>query len=143
MKGATRLIVLALMLVVTTIVLVACGSGNGNGLDSELRNRITQDYFYQLIKPIDDSVNINDLKIEREYGVFEEHIVVKFNSVISFPGGIVPIYIGGVTIDWAFANRIVVWRDGSVFTLVYAEENNLLSQPNLKAIASIDNTLLN
>jgi len=108
-------------------------------LDTETRLQIKQDYFNQLIQPLDPSVQFEALEIEHEYGVFDGYIVVRFNSVIVYPAMIIPIEIGGVVLDWVLANRIIAWKDGQVFTLISAQENNILTQESLRAIALIHN----
>ena len=99
-----------------------------------IEEQIKQDYFNQLIKPHDASVQFESLEIEKEYGEFEGYIVVRFYPVIIRPARFTPIEIGGVITDWAFADRIIAWKEGQVFTLVIAQENNLLSQESLREI---------
>jgi len=111
----------------------------GNG--EEEMNQIKQDYFNQLVKPINVDALFEDLEIEKEYGLFEGYIVVRFNSVFNYPALYIPIEINGVEVNWEFANRIIAWKDGQVFTLISAQENNILSQKSLREIALIDNLL--
>jgi len=107
-------------------------------LDAELRSRITQDYFDQLIEPKEAYVYLEELRIEKEYGVFEGHIVVRFNPFFSFPDGEgMPIDIGGVAVPYGRARVTIAWKACQVFTLITAQEKNLLSQKSLREIAII------
>ncbi|MDR2586477.1 MAG: hypothetical protein LBC84_09755 [Prevotellaceae bacterium] len=105
-------------------------------LDAELRNRIIQDYFNQMVNPPIADVSLEELEIEKEYGVFDKHVVVRFNPVLARlrPAVEIPIEIAGVMTEWSFADRIVAWKDGRVFTLITAQENNILSQASLQKI---------
>jgi hypothetical protein len=129
------------LVVLMGVIMSGCYEDDSLILDAALRCRITRDYYNQMIKPNYPDISLEKLKIEKEYGVFEGHVVVRFNPVLLVGGLIVPIDIGGVVIDWAFAYRIIAWKDGHVFTLITAQENNLLSQASLREIALIDNTL--
>ena len=133
--------------IIGMLVFFGCGAGNGNGgndpnaarkgsgEEKDIMNRVKQDYFNQLIKPLDANVPFEALEIEKEHGVFDGYIVIRFNTVIAYPSSFTPIEIGGVVLDWDFANRIIAWKDGQVFTLISAQEDNILSQENLREIA--------
>ena len=100
-------------------------------------NRIKQDYFNQLIKPLDASVPFESLEIEKEYGVFDGYIVIRFYPVLMYPAVFIPVEIGGVVIDLRIAERIIAWKDGQAFTLISAQENNILSPESLREIALV------
>lgn len=135
-----KVIALLSLVVITSIMMVGCK--NNDKLSSATETQIRQDYLDQLIKPIDATITFDDVVIEKEYGKYDGYIVVRFVNVISYPGGIVPIEIGGIQIDYNFASRIVVWKDGDICTIISAQESNILTQASLQAIARIDNTLI-
>jgi hypothetical protein len=111
-------------------------------LDAELRNRIIQDYFNQVVKPISIYASLEDFEIKKEYGVFDGHVVVGFNRYFVTPG-MREVEIGGVMFCVEIASfMIVVWKDGWVHTLISAQENNILSQASLREIALTDFTPL-
>ncbi|MCL2410602.1 MAG: hypothetical protein FWC97_03060 [Treponema sp.] len=119
------------------MIFIGCGGvkmGNGEMLTASAMEQLKRDYLEQIIKPLDLSISLENLEIERVYGVFDEHVVVRFNTVIGFPSVVTPIEIGGVMIDWNFAFRIIAWKDSQVFTLISAQEKNILSQENLREI---------
>jgi hypothetical protein len=117
------------------------GPGQLESLDAELRSRITQDYFNQVITP-NYGATLEDLEVKKKYGVFDGHVVVGFNRVFVTPG-MRFVEIGGVEICWELASfTIIAWKDGQVYTLISAQENNILSQASLREIALADHTSL-
>jgi hypothetical protein len=124
------------------IALMTLSSNFCTDTDTELRCGIIQDYFNQVIKPISVYASLEDFEIRKEYGVFDEHIVVGFNRYFVSPG-MQAVEIGGVVICLELASfMIVVWKGGQVHTLISAQENNILSQASLREIALMDHTPL-
>jgi hypothetical protein len=104
-------------------------------LGAGLRCRITRDFYNQVIKPNYPEYGLRRLKIEKEYGVFDGYVVVRFNFAGHFPTVMLPIDIGGVMIDISLTKRIIAWKNGQMFSLFSAQENNILSQASLQEIA--------
>ena len=112
------------------------GEGGMTGVPRDVLLQIRQDYFNQVVRPVDDSVNFRQVRIEKHFGVFNGFHVVMFEVIFVMPGMCVFVEIGDVEICAHELNRIFVWKPGYLMSLELAFENGSLSNADIQIIAS-------
>ncbi|MCL2369942.1 MAG: hypothetical protein FWC80_01760 [Firmicutes bacterium] len=130
-----KLMSLSFILVVS-VILVACGNGNVMPeLDSEIALTIRQDYIVASVRQ--DANVVDEVIIHVYYGTFNNSVVLALSGMDSI---LIDQYGGSETIagkTFSYTQigfQILVWNDGSFFTLTDAHTQNLLTDDNIVKI---------
>lgn len=108
------------------------------GLSAELQTQIKQDY---VSSSLESGVStIDDVSLHRYYGTYNNHVVLALSSItkviIDLFGGTETV--AGKTFYYAQPGyRILVWSEGSFYTLTEAHSQNLLTDGNIETIWSL------
>ncbi|MDR3012018.1 MAG: hypothetical protein LBU70_02260 [Chitinispirillales bacterium] len=103
-------------------------------LEAEL---IRSDYFNRFVKPIDNDALLKDVQIHKYYGTFGGYVVIMFHSNAEDVVG--EEIVAGITINYADSRRILVWKDGSFYSLQESYENRFLTEQDIRLIADAQN----
>ncbi|MCL2850976.1 MAG: hypothetical protein FWE01_01270 [Firmicutes bacterium] len=130
------------LFLMASVIFVACGNnngGNGMKLDSEIALTIRQDYFNSSPRGADIE-SIDYVRIHVYFGTFNGAIAVSiddgFNLMIDIWGGTETV--AGRTFNYPQpGHQVLVWHDGSFYTLTQAFEKGLLTSGNIGIIWNI------
>ena len=106
-------------------------------INYEILNEIKKDYFTQVIAPT-GPIEFCAISIEKVLGMFDGFIVIRFSQHLSFPSTW-NIVIGGIEFDGCVATRTVAWKNGRLYSIIAAYDNNILTQKSVYEISKIYN----
>ena len=134
-----KLFGLLALVMLSSVMLVACANGNGgNGmleLNPEIALQIRQDYISTSFR--DDANTIDEVFIHFYYGTFNGNVVLAISGSVSMTidifGGTETV--AGRTFSYPqIGHQILVWSDGTFYTLSEAYAQNLLTSGNITTI---------
>ena len=137
---------LFLLLIVTLISYGCTGSKNGftedEGsqesdnmleLDFSIELQIRQDYLEQFVIGNNPEMNVNDVIILKNYGIYNNLVIITTNFD-SYDAAVVRyMEVDGVQFNF-YGWEIITWRNGRFYNLEEASAQGYLTQDNLKQI---------
>ena len=135
-----------LLFLLAALMLTSCASKDdytietdeaGNPSESQLA-QIAEDFFNYFYADAPNPPEKNDhISVDRCYGIYDGSVPVMFSLIsVSISED---VEIGGSKFHYSSGNRIYVWKNGDIFTLQEAYDQDLLTKEHLQTIAEIHN----
>jgi len=131
---------MGVLIMMGSFLLAGCSNnGGGNGpleLSPETTLAIRQDFFEQVVN--DEFISFEYVQIKRNFGTFNNYIVVEFHPVLPLGGVVLPVDIGGITFGCVnTVSHIVAWNDGNIHNIIDAFDKDILSVSDVQKIHQI------